>query len=97
ILVGNVAHGTLSLNTNGAFVYTPTLNYAGSDTFTYRATDGALTSDVATVSITVIPVNDPPVAVNDSTNTLEDIGVTIKALLNDSDVEGNTLTITAVS
>ena len=46
------AHGTLTLNTNGSFTYTPQAGYEGADSFTYRASNGQL-SDVATVTITV--------------------------------------------
>ena len=49
------AHGTLTLNANGGFVYAPTANYSGPDSFTYRANDGALNSGVATVNIAVAP------------------------------------------
>ncbi|MFN8061921.1 MAG: Ig-like domain-containing protein [Vicinamibacterales bacterium] len=48
-------HGTLTLAANGSFVYTPSVNYHGSDSFTYRASDGSLTSGTATVTITVTP------------------------------------------
>ena len=46
-------HGTLSLSANGAFTYVPSANYVGSDSFTYRASDGSANSDLATVSISV--------------------------------------------
>ncbi|MDP2734062.1 MAG: cadherin-like domain-containing protein, partial [Hoeflea sp.] len=52
----------LVLNANGSFTYMPNANFNGSDSFTYKANDGAADSNVATVTITVIPVNDPPVA-----------------------------------
>ena len=45
------AHGMLALSANGAFSYTPALNYAGPDSFTYRATDGTDNSNIATVQI----------------------------------------------
>lgn len=60
VLNGGPAHGTLSLNANGSFAYTPALNYNGPDSFTYRASDGSLSSSVVTVSITVNAVNDAP-------------------------------------
>ena len=50
-------HGTLTLNANGSFTYTPAANYNGTDSFTYQASDGALNSNIATVSITVHAVN----------------------------------------
>ena len=100
LLVTNVLHGTLNLATNGAFTYTPSLNYTGVDTFSYRATDGALTSDVATVTITITPVNDAPVAANDLYSTLEDTTLTVLAsgvLANDTDVDGDPLRAVLVS
>jgi len=54
------AHGTVVLNSNGSFTYTPAANFNGSDSFTYQASDGKLTSAPATVTLTVLPVNDPP-------------------------------------
>jgi len=54
-LVGGPDHGTLTLNDNGSFVYTPVANYAGSDSFTYTANDGTSSSNVATVTVTVMP------------------------------------------
>ena len=53
ILVTNVNHGTLALNGNGSFTYMPDANWHGDDTFTYKANDGELDSNVATVTITV--------------------------------------------
>ena len=54
------AHGTLTLNANGAFTYTPDANFNGTDTFIYRASDGTATPSLATVTITVTAVNDAP-------------------------------------
>ena len=54
------ATGPWTLNSNGSFTYTPTANYNGTDTFTYRASDGSLTSNLATVTITINAVNDAP-------------------------------------
>jgi VCBS repeat-containing protein len=54
------SHGALALNADGSFTYTPHANFHGEDTFAYTVSDGAL-SDTATVTITVTPVNDPPV------------------------------------
>ena len=62
VLVSGPAHGTLTLNADGSFTYTPDANYNGSDSFTYKANDGSADSNVATVSLTVSAVNDAPVA-----------------------------------
>src|SRR5213594_548401 len=69
VLLSGPAHGTLSLNTNGSFTYTPALNYNGPDSFTYKANDGSLESGEATVTITITLVNDAPVVTNDSATT----------------------------
>ena len=60
ILVTAPSHGSLTLNANGSFAYQPTANYNGPDSFAYKANDGHVDSNVATVSITVNPINDPP-------------------------------------
>jgi VCBS repeat-containing protein len=96
-LVSGPTHGTLSLNTDGSFTYTPTANYNGSDSFTYKASDGSLQSNIATVTIAVAPVNDPPVAQNDSVITNEDTEINITVLTNDTDVDGDVLHVSMVS
>ena len=63
----------------GYCTYTPATGYTGNDSFTYRASDGQLTSNLATVSITVTPVNDAPVAGNDSFSVAEDNTLTVSA------------------
>ena len=78
-LVSGPSHGTLTLNANGSFTYTPTAGYYGADSFTYKANDGLADSNVATVSLTVNTVNHPPVAVNDSYSVNEDAVLTVAA------------------
>src|SRR5207245_2116792 len=100
ILVSGPTHGTLTLNPNGSLTYTPAANYNGSDSFTYKANDGTADSNIATVTITITPVNDPPVVVNDSYSTNEDTTLTVAApgvLANDADVDGDALTGSVVS
>jgi hypothetical protein len=90
----------LSLNPNGSFIYTPNPNYNGADSFSYAAHDGVVAGNVATVSIQVNPVNDPPVATNDSYTTAEDVPLNVSApgiLANDTDVEGDALTAALVN
>ena len=99
-IVGNPAHGTLTLNSNGSFAYQPATDYHGTDSFTYRATDGALTSAVATVTITITNVNDVPVANGDAYTMAEDTLLTIPApgvLANDTDADGNVLSAVLVT
>lgn len=87
--------GLLRLMANGAFIYTPTLNFYGVVTFTYHASDGVSDSNSALVTITVASENDAPVAINDVYTTTEDILLPISApgvLENDSDVDNTVLT-----
>ena len=96
-VVNGPSHGTLTLNGNGTFTYTPTTNYNGTDSFTYTATDGTATSNVATVIVTVNAVNDAPTAVNDSASTNQGTALSGNVLSNDNDVDGNTLSATLVA
>ncbi|EKM17407.1 putative RTX toxin, partial [Vibrio harveyi] len=61
---------------DGKLIFTPAEDFNGEATVTYVVTDGALT-DEATVTVTVNPINDAPVAVNDTVTTDEDTAVTI--------------------
>jgi VCBS repeat-containing protein len=100
VLVATVSHGSLTLNSNGSFTYTPTANYNGTDTFTYRANDGTTNSNTATVTITINPVNDAPVAVNDAYTTTVNTALNVASpgvLSNDTDVDGNPLTAVLVA
>jgi large repetitive protein len=100
MLVTGPLNGQLSLDPNGSFIYTPNLDYFGGDAFTYRASDGEYTSNLATVTIIVEPVNDPPVANDDvyymSTFTVP-VGFRLEitaqqgVLANDYDVDGDPL------
>jgi VCBS repeat-containing protein len=96
-LVTGAANGTVTLNSDGTYSYAPNANFNGTDSFTFRSNDGVLTSAVQTVSITVNPVNDAPVAVADSATTDEDTAVLIDVLTNDTDVDGDTLSVTTAS
>ena len=75
------------MNANGGFTYTPVLDFNGIVTFTYRANDGNVdSSNVGTVTITVLPVNDAPVAVEDSFEIDENREYLLIVVDNDSDV-----------
>ncbi|RYE16970.1 MAG: tandem-95 repeat protein, partial [Sphingobacteriales bacterium] len=99
-LITNV--GTITINVNGSYTFVPVVNYHGTvPQITYTATDGTATA-TSTLDITVTPVNDAPVAIANTGNTNEDvtltvadaaIGVTGDILVNDTDVDGDALTV----
>ena len=82
----------------GVITYTPAANWSGTDTFTYEVCDSSALCDTAEVTVTVTAVNDTPVAVNDSVSVAQDSPATVIAVLpNDTDADGDTLTVTAVT
>jgi VCBS repeat-containing protein len=85
--------GTVELNADGSFTYTPNADFNGSDSFTYVADDGQGGTAVGTVSITINAINDAPVAGEDQFMTEEDTPVSGNVLLNDTDAEGDSLTV----
>ena len=98
-VVSQPAHGTLTLNASGGYTYAPTANYSGTDSFTYRANSVSTPSNTATVSLTINPVNDSPVAGGDSGTTNEDTTLVVAApgvLTNDTDVDSGSLTASVV-
>jgi VCBS repeat-containing protein len=100
VLAGGASHGTLTLSPNGGYTYTPNANYNGSDAFTYQANDGALDSGNVSVTLTIRPVNDDPVARPDTYDSTEDTALVVGApgvLANDTDVDGDTLTAEVVT
>lgn len=90
-------NGSLAFQSDGSFVYTPKPNFNGVESFTYRASDGASASNLATVTITVRPVNDAPVAVGDRVTTTAETPVSGNVLTNDFDLDGDALTAAPVS
>jgi VCBS repeat-containing protein len=88
------SHGSLA-GTPPALTYMPATDFDGADSFTFIANDGQQDSNLAKVSITLHPVNDPPVAVADAHETDEDTPLQVSdpgVLRNDTDVEGDSLT-----
>ena len=101
VLVSNVSRGSLTLTGDGSFSYTHDGSETTGDSFTYKANDGTGDSNVVTVSITVTPVNDLPVATGDSYTVAEggtlSVGTGDGVLADDSDAENNTLSAAVVS
>lgn len=91
VLVDGPAHGTLTEGYNGEIFYTPAANFHGTDTFTYQASDGGLL-DMATVTITVNSVVDPPVISNFGVR-FENIWIFIEGLVTDDDEDPSGLTV----
>ena len=98
VIASGPSHGTLS-GTAPNLTYTPAQDYNGPDSFTFKTVYGMAFSAEATVSITVNPVadNQAPTAVNDSATTRRNTAVSIAVLANDSDPDGDTLRISAVT
>jgi VCBS repeat-containing protein len=102
ILVSGPQHAaSFTLNADGSYSYTPVANFSGTDSFTFRIQDAqGLQSNVATYTINVTPLNDAPVANNDTIYVSDDTVVTLPwstFLANDTDADLDTLSITAVS
>jgi len=93
-IVSQPLNGTLT-GIAPSVTYTPNANYNGLDTFTFKANDGKVDSNIATVSITVTPVNDAPVANDQPVTTIQDTPVSIT--LTASDVDGDLLTYSVVT
>ena len=90
-------HGSITFNPDNTITYTPDANFHGTDLFGYYVEDPSGATSLAIVTVTITPANDPPVAVNDSAATLEDTAVTVSVLSNDSDLDGDALTVTEVT
>ena len=94
-LVTNAAHGSVTVNADGTFSYTPNANFNGADSFTFKANDGSDDSNIATVSLTVDPVNDAPVAQDGSASGNED--TPINGTLAAADVDSASLSFSLVT
>ena len=94
-LIDPPANGVLVLNEDGSLTYTPAASFSGTDSFTYRASDGVATSDPATVTIQVNDINQAPVSFDDNyVVQADEILAVIEAdgaLANDTDADGDTL------
>jgi VCBS repeat-containing protein len=100
LLLEPPSHGSVSLNLNGSFTYTPVAQFSGGDTFTYVPLAVGGTGEPGTVSITVAPVNDAPVGVADSYALPKKTDLVVGApgvLANDTDIDGASLTAVLVT
>ncbi len=90
-------HGVLVANADGTYRYTPSLNYNGADSFTYKVNDGLLDSNLATVSLNVTAVNDAPVAADASVTTAEDTSLVIDLRTYVTDVDSSVFAATIIN
>ena len=88
--------GVLVLNSDGTYTFTPALNFNGVVTVSYQVCDATL-CDTATLTITVNPINDAPIAADDNISTDEETPVSGTVATNDSDIDGDILTFTAIT
>lgn len=93
VTAASAQHGQVVINEDGTLSYTPDPDYHGSDRISYEVSDGVGGFSSATVHMTVNPVNDAPVAVDDHASTVMDAPVVIDLIGNDTDVDGDELSI----
>ena len=96
-IVTQPTHGNVQINDDGTITYTPIANFHGTDSFVYQIADGQGGFASATVSVVVDSVNDAPVASVDSATTTEDMAVTVSVTANDTDIDGDTLTVSGIT
>jgi hypothetical protein len=96
-VVTQAAHGLVINNADGTVTYTPDGNFNGPDAFSYTISDGYGGADTATVNVTVLPVNDSPVARDDAATTDAGTPVTIDVVSNDTDPDGDSCGVASVT
>ncbi len=95
--VADPPYGAAVVGSNGTIDYSPDANFNGTDTFNYSIANSSSLSATAQITVTVEPVNDPPVAQGDEAVTRQGTPVVVDVLANDSDVEGDPLSVTQVT
>jgi hypothetical protein len=94
VLEDGPAGGSLTLNADGSFSYTPDAGFFGVDTFTYRASDGLMASNVATVTVTVVPLNEAPELATIGDQSVDEGSLlTFTAMATDVDGDGLTFSL----
>ncbi|MFA2932494.1 tandem-95 repeat protein, partial [Acinetobacter pittii] len=94
----NTPNGVVNIDAQGTITFTPNAGFSGQETFNYSISDGQGGSSTATGTINVSAApNTPPVASDDTYNTAFNTPVTLNPLANDTDADGNPLTITAIN
>jgi hypothetical protein len=96
-LVTEAEHGTVTMNPDGTFSYVPERGFVGEDTFTYSVTDGQIDAEPVSATVTITLTNHPPVTTADEVATRRGVPTRINVLANDSDIDGNSLTIVSLN
>jgi parallel beta-helix repeat protein/VCBS repeat-containing protein len=91
------AKGNVEINSDGTLTYRPHRDANGTDSFTYTISDGHGGRATASVAVTIAPINDAPLTQDDEAATQLGVPVTVNVRANDSDPDGDPLTVTAVS
>ena len=94
---GQGAHGHVRLSGPGRLVYEPYPNFNGKDSFSYTIDDGRFGRTATQVSVTIVPVPDAPTARDDSVTLLAGSAAQVMPLLNDQDVDGDSISISFFS
>jgi ABC-type oligopeptide transport system substrate-binding subunit len=99
VTVSTSGGGSVAINADNVSVnYTPRANYNGTETITYSVSDGTFINTTGTLTVTITLVNDEPIAFADTATVLEDATTTsINVIANDTDADGDNLTLVAVS
>jgi len=101
VVVFGPFHGTFTVNQNGDFIYTPNLNYNGSDTVVVQICDNGLPLPAAcsfdTIFISISPINDAPIVINDTASTYSNQNAIGNILLNDVDIESTLLSVDSIN
>jgi len=95
-IMSGPGHGKLT-GTGSVRTYTPAAGFTGTDSFTFKVNDGQYDSNIATVTLTVSPPNHAPKAVADKATTPKGIAVKISVLANDSDPDGDPLSVQSIT
>jgi hypothetical protein len=97
-IVTGPAHGTLGAVSANKVLYTPSVTFTGTDSFTYKANDGEADSNIATVHATVTaPANNAPALAADTITSPEDAAAIVDLTANDSDVDGDSIHVVSLS
>jgi len=97
IIKATATNGTVIINDDSTLTYVGNQDFNGTDTITYIVSDDKGSTDTSTVKVTVNVINDTPVVTNDTVTINEDTSVIINVLANDTDIDGDTLTVTSAT